>query len=95
MRRNTGEPFFLLHRPRRWNPSERVWMGYERKRGKLADLNALLREGSRAPPAERFVLVVGDLSALAATSLRHYARHGHRSCPARPPGSSSARWPTR
>ena len=28
--------FFLFHRPRRWNPQERCWMGYERKRGKLA-----------------------------------------------------------
>ena len=37
--------FFLFHRPRRWNPQERLWMGYERKRGKLADLNALLRGG--------------------------------------------------
>ncbi len=35
--------FFLLHRPRRWNPGEGTWMGYERKRGKLMDLNALLR----------------------------------------------------
>ena len=40
-----GDTFFLFHRPRRWNPQERVWMGYERKRGKLADLNALLRGG--------------------------------------------------
>ncbi len=37
----TGDAFFLFHRPRRWNPGERVWMGYERKRGKLADLNQL------------------------------------------------------
>jgi len=28
-------PFLLLHRPRRFNPRERLWMGYERKRGKL------------------------------------------------------------
>src|SRR5690606_22136842 len=35
-----NKPFFLFHRPRRWNPQARVWMGYERKRGKLADLNA-------------------------------------------------------
>jgi cyclic beta-1,2-glucan synthetase len=28
---------------RRWNAHENVWMGYERKRGKLADLNATLR----------------------------------------------------
>jgi cyclic beta-1,2-glucan synthetase len=38
-----NDVFFLLHRPRRWNPHDRIWMGYERKRGKLADLNALLR----------------------------------------------------
>ncbi|MGA2051877.1 MAG: glucoamylase family protein [Opitutales bacterium] len=39
--------FFLLHRPRRWNAGEGLWMGYERKRGKLAEFNALLRGGSR------------------------------------------------
>ena len=38
-----GDTFFLFHRPRRWNASEGVWMGYERKRGKLAALNSLLR----------------------------------------------------
>jgi len=35
--------FFLFHRPRHWNARERVWMGYERKRGKLMELNQLLR----------------------------------------------------
>ena len=34
-RSENGEPFFLFHRPRRWNAHERIWMGYERKRGKL------------------------------------------------------------
>ncbi len=53
-------PFFLFHRPRRWNPSERVWMGYERKRGKLADLNALLRGHSNGS----FSRVVGDTGIL-------------------------------
>src|SRR4029077_19159575 len=52
--------FFLFHRPRRWNPQERVWMGYERKRGKLADLNALLREGS----SDRFSIVIGNIDVL-------------------------------
>src|SRR6185295_11832918 len=33
----------LLHRERRWNPQEQKWMGWERKRGKLAELNRLLR----------------------------------------------------
>ena len=53
-------PFFLFHRPRRWNPGERLWMGYERKRGKLSDLNALLRGAGE----DAFSLVVGDRSIL-------------------------------
>jgi cyclic beta-1,2-glucan synthetase len=35
-------PFHLLHRPRRWNDREGCWMGWERKRGKLMELNRLL-----------------------------------------------------
>lgn len=46
--------FFLLHRSRRWNPQANMWMGYERKRGKLADLNAALRGA-----AGRFTSIVG------------------------------------
>ena len=57
-----GDTFFLFHRPRRWNPQERIWMGYERKRGKLADLNALLRDGE--PAGGRFSLVIGDTTTL-------------------------------
>ncbi|HYB44113.1 MAG TPA: hypothetical protein VEL75_20210, partial [Candidatus Methylomirabilis sp.] len=38
-----GERFFLLHRRRLWNAAEGVWMGWERKRGKLHELNRLLR----------------------------------------------------
>jgi len=37
------EPFYFFHRVRRWNPSEGVWMGWERKRGKLHEFNRLLR----------------------------------------------------
>jgi cyclic beta-1,2-glucan synthetase len=37
------ERFHLFHRARRWNPSEGRWMGWERKRGKLHELNRLLR----------------------------------------------------
>ncbi|MDR3460465.1 MAG: glucoamylase family protein [Verrucomicrobiae bacterium] len=45
----SSEPgrFFLFHRPRRWNAGEGLWMGYERKRGKLMEFNALLRGGRR------------------------------------------------
>ncbi|HYH47580.1 MAG TPA: glycosyl transferase, partial [Thermoanaerobaculia bacterium] len=35
--------FLLLHRRRVWNAGERCWLGWERKRGKLEELNRLLR----------------------------------------------------
>jgi len=38
-----GGRFFLFHRGRRWNAKENVWMGWERKRGKLEDFNDALR----------------------------------------------------
>jgi cyclic beta-1,2-glucan glucanotransferase len=53
-----GERFLLFHRRRGWNESERKWIGWERKRGKLHELNRLLRgatdttfvpTGGRAP----------------------------------------------
>ena len=59
-RASTRDAFFLFHRPRRWNPGERIWMGHERKRGKLADLNALLRGGSQ----DCFSLIVGETTVL-------------------------------
>ena len=52
--------FFLCHRPRRWNAREGIWMGQERKRGKLMDFNALLRGDAGA-----FAPIVGDASQLA------------------------------
>jgi cyclic beta-1,2-glucan synthetase len=55
-------PFLLLHRPRRWNPQQRKWMGWERKRGKLAELNALLR--GRPGAEANFSHTVGDISRL-------------------------------
>ncbi len=62
-RRKSGEEdiFFLLHRPRRWNEREQTWMGFERKRGKLNDLNALLREND----TRGFSLIVGHSEVLA------------------------------
>ena len=53
--------FCLFHRPRSWNPREKKWMGYERKRGKLSALNAFLRKRER----NDFSLVVGDHELLA------------------------------
>jgi hypothetical protein len=51
-----GSGFALLHRPRRWNPSEGRWIGWERKRGKLEELNAYL-----AGEASPFQTMHGDL----------------------------------
>lgn len=52
--------FYLFHRPRVWNPQEKKWMGYERKRGKLSALNAFLRDRDR----NDFSVVAGDQNAL-------------------------------
>lgn len=58
----SGEPdiFFLFHRPRKWNPKEGKWMGYERKRGKLSALNALLKGEDK----NDFSRIVGDCGVL-------------------------------
>ena len=61
----SGGPFLLFHRPRRFNARERTWMGYERKRGKLAALNACLRRaGPAAGSLADFSLVVGNTAGL-------------------------------
>lgn len=52
--------FYLFHRPRRWNPGENCWMGYERKRGKLMEFNALLR----GKALDAFSIIEGDRSIL-------------------------------
>lgn len=56
-----GDCFLLLHRPRCWNAVEGSWIAYERKRGKLGALNALLREGSTSA----FSLILGNTEGLA------------------------------
>ena len=38
-----GDRFLWLHRRRVFNPAEGKWMGWERKRGKICELNRLLR----------------------------------------------------
>ena len=65
-----GARFLLFHRRRVWNECERTWMGWERKRGKLHELNQLLRGspnttfiavGGRppeAPPGVRYVITL-------------------------------------
>ncbi len=65
-----GDRFWLLHRRRVWNEREGVWMGWERKRGKLRELNRLLRGATdtsfqppppgfpEAPPGVRYVITL-------------------------------------
>ncbi len=54
-RTGSEDLFFLFHRPRLWNIKEKRWMGYERKRGKLGDLNRLLRGHGK----DKFSIIVG------------------------------------
>jgi len=44
-RKYGGARFILFHRPRVWSSTQQCWIGRERKRGKLEDLNAFLAEG--------------------------------------------------
>ncbi|MFN2635460.1 MAG: GH36-type glycosyl hydrolase domain-containing protein [Gemmatimonadaceae bacterium] len=62
---NGADVFFLFHRPRLWNPKQNVWMGWERKRGKLAQFNRFLRGGA----ADAFSTIVGETSRL--SSVRY------------------------
>ena len=55
-----GGRFFLFHRHRQWNPGERLWMGWERKRGKIEEFNRLLRGATDTS----FSVQVGDLGLL-------------------------------
>src|SRR5262249_36148287 len=52
--------FFLFHRRRLFNPSEGVWMGWERKRGKLDEVNRLLRGAADTS----YAVKTGDAAAL-------------------------------
>jgi cyclic beta-1,2-glucan synthetase len=65
-----GDRFFLLHRRRVWSEDQQCWIGWERKRGKLHELNRLLRgatdtnfiaaggAASRPPGGIRFVITL-------------------------------------
>ena len=56
-----GSRFYLFHRDRQWNEKEGMWMGWERKRGKIEEFNRLLRGASDTG----FRHTAGDLSILA------------------------------
>jgi cyclic beta-1,2-glucan synthetase len=63
--RHGHDRFFFFHRARRWNPGESRWMGQERKRGKLAEFNRLLRGATDTS----FIVQHGELSIL--SSVRY------------------------
>ena len=52
-----SSPFYLFHRSRRLNTADGRWMGWERKRGKLADFNAFVLGGG----GDAFSTTEGDL----------------------------------
>ena len=60
MRYADNAPFLLLHRRRRWNPSESCWMGWERKRGKLEELTGFILGHA----SDAFPLREGDVDGL-------------------------------
>ncbi len=77
-----GPRFLLLYRQRRFNPQERRWIGWERKRGKLHELNRLLRgatdtsfaslgeSGPTVPSGVRFVITLDADTRLPRETLR-------------------------
>ena len=56
---STGR-FLLFHRQRQWNEQEGLWMGWERKRGKIEEFNRLLRGATDTS----FTFHAGDLRAI-------------------------------
>jgi cyclic beta-1,2-glucan synthetase len=74
--------FVLLHRRRVWSEVQQQWMGWERKRGKLHELNRLLRgatdttfldidsQASRVPLDVRYVVTLDADTRLPRESLR-------------------------
>ena len=61
-----GARFLLFHRKRTWNEVERCWMGWERKRGKLDELNALLRGSTTTS-----ILTTGRAASTPPTDVRY------------------------
>jgi len=77
-----GDRFLVLHRRRVFNETQRCWMGWERKRGKLHELNRLLRGATDttfnardapppvAPPDVRYVVTLDADTRLPRDSVR-------------------------
>jgi len=61
-----GPRFFLLHRCRQWNAGEDKWIGWERKRGKLRELNRLLRGANNTS-----FMAIGGVAAALPSAIRY------------------------
>tara|TARA_R110000737_G_scaffold56052_2_gene80002 strand:- start:2030 stop:10708 length:8679 start_codon:yes stop_codon:yes gene_type:complete len=85
-----GKRFLLLYRRRQFNASEKKWMGWERKRGKLHELNRLLRGATdtsfiplpgrtlKVPENVRYVITLdADTRLPRETTLKLISRMGH------------------
>jgi len=59
-RRSTTSPFYFFYRERTWNPKQKVWMAWERKRGLLSEFNRLLLKKGETS----FTVTVGDTEIL-------------------------------
>ncbi|WP_244932837.1 glycoside hydrolase family 94 protein [Pandoraea apista] len=74
--------FFLFHRRRLWNETQRKWLAWERKRGKLHEFNRLLRGATDtsfmtidahapwAPPGVRYVITLDSDTRLPIDAVR-------------------------
>ena len=77
-----GDRFLLLHRRRKWCAVQQQWIGWERKRGKLRELNRLLRgavdttfisiggQPPRVPAGVRYVITLDADTRLPRETLR-------------------------
>jgi cyclic beta-1,2-glucan synthetase len=75
-----GDRFLLLHRRRLWNAAQGQWIGWERKRGKLHEVNGLLRgsgkttfielAGQTLPSDVRFVVTLDSDTRLPRDAVR-------------------------
>ena len=83
-----GDRFLLLHRRRVWNEGEARWMGWERKRGKLHELNRLLRGATDTS----FLPSTASRRACPPTSATSSRSTPTRGCRATRSAAWSARW---
>ncbi len=87
-----GARFLLLHRRRLWNEQEGQWIGWERKRGKLHELNRLLRGATDTSFIPVARTAARGARRASATSSPWTPTPGF---PRAPPTASSGRWRTR